>query len=114
MRTFLASPALRPVRLAEAYASGGPMETALPPPPMPQVGHADFCVADGNFVIAGAQSCHARSTQRLVRFSAIKPSETEQGLTAYLGEEADYEPPQARLAGVQRLLVIAGYDANPI
>ena len=83
-------------------------------PPLPQIGHADFCVADGNFVIAGAQSCHARSTQRLVRFSAIKPSETEQGLTAYLGEEADYEPPQARLAGVQRLLVIAGYDANPI
>jgi uncharacterized membrane protein len=83
-------------------------------PPLPQVGHADFCVADGNFVIAGAQSCHARSTQRLVRFSAIKPSETEQGLTAYLGEEADYEPQQARLAGIQRLLVIAGYDANPI
>jgi uncharacterized membrane protein len=83
-------------------------------PPLPQVGHADFCVADGNFVIAAAQSCHARSSQRLVRFSAIKPSETEQGLTAYLGEEADYEPQQARLAGIQRLLVIAGYDANPI
>jgi len=83
-------------------------------PPLPQVGHADFCVADGNFVIAGAQSCHARSGQRLARFSAIKPSETEQGLTAYLGEEADYEPQQARLAGIQRLLVIAGYDANPV
>ena len=40
--------------------------------------------------------------------------ETEQGLTAYLGEEADYDPAQARLAGIQRLLVIAGYDANPI
>lgn len=83
-------------------------------PPLPQVGHADFCIADGNFVIAGAQSCRAQSGQRLVRFSAIKPSETEQGLTAYLGEEADYEPAQARLAGIQRLLVIAGYDANPI
>jgi uncharacterized membrane protein len=82
--------------------------------PLPQVGHADLCVADGNFVIAAAKACHARSGQRLVRFSAIKPSETEQGLTAYLGEEADYAPDQARLAGVQRLLVIAGYDANPI
>ena len=82
--------------------------------PLPQVGHADLCVAEGNFVIAAAKACHARSGQRLVRFSAIKPSETEQGLTAYLGEEADYAPDQARLAGVQRLLVIAGYDANPI
>ena len=82
--------------------------------PMPQVGHADLCIAEGNFVIAGAQACHAKSGQRLARFSAIKPSETEQGLTAYLGEEADYEPAQAKLAGIQRLLVIAGYDANPI
>ena len=90
---------------------------ALPPygaPPLPQTGHADFCVAEGNFVIAGAQACHAKSGQRLVRFSAIKPSESDQGLTAYLGEEADYEPQQARLAGIQRLLVIAGSDANPI
>jgi uncharacterized membrane protein len=31
-----------------------------------------------------------------------------------LAEEADYSPEQARLAGIQRLLVIAGYDANPI
>jgi uncharacterized membrane protein len=83
-------------------------------PPLPQVGHADFCIAEGNFVIAGAQACRTQSGQRLVRFSAIKPSETEQGLTAYLGEEADYEPAQARLAGIQRLLVIAGYDANPV
>src|SRR6185295_2804807 len=37
-------------------------------PPLPQVGHADFCGADGNFVIAG----------------------------------------------IHRLLVIAGYDANPM
>ena len=80
---------------------------------MPQAGHADFCIADGNFVIAAAKACH-RAGQRLVRFSEIKPSDTEQGLTAYLGEEADYDPAQARLAGIQRLLVIAGYDANPI
>jgi len=31
-----------------------------------------------------------------------------------LAEEADYDEAQARLAGIQRLLVIAGYDANPI
>ena len=82
--------------------------------PLPQAGHADFCIADGNFIIAAAKSCQSRAGQRLVRFSQIKPSESEQGLTAYLGEEADYDPAQARLAGIQRLLVIAGYDANPI
>ena len=87
---------------------------AYGPSPLPQAGHADFCIADGNFVIAAAKTCQSRSAQRLVRFSQIKPSETEQGLTAYLGEEADYDPAQARLAGIQRLLVIAGYDANPI
>src|SRR3954454_540501 len=92
---------------ARALASYGPS-------PLPQAGYADFCVADGNFVIAAAKSCQTRSGQRLARFSQIKPSESEQGLTAYLGEEADYDPAQARLAGIQRLLVIAGYDANPI
>jgi uncharacterized membrane protein len=87
---------------------------AYGPSPLPLAGHADFCIADGNFIIAAAKACQTRSGQRLVRFSAIKPSETEQGLTANLGEEADYDPAQARLAGIQRLLVIAGYDANPI
>src|SRR4051812_8415659 len=87
---------------------------AYGPSPLPQTGHADFCVADGNFVIAAAKSCQTRSGQRLARFSQIKPSESEQTLTALLGEEADYDPAQARLAGIQRLLVVAGYDANPI
>jgi uncharacterized membrane protein len=87
---------------------------AYGPSPLPQAGHADFCIADGNFVIAAAKTCQTRTGQRLVRFSQIKPSESDQGLTAYLGEEADYDPAQARLAGIQRLLVVAGYDANPI
>ncbi len=87
---------------------------AYGPSPLPLAGHADFCVADGNFVIAAAKSCQPRAAQRLVRFSQIKPSESEQGLTAYLSEEAEYDADQARLAGIQRLLVIAGYDANPI
>src|SRR3954470_6005472 len=92
---------------ARALASYGPS-------PLPQAGYADFCVADGNFVIAAAKSCQTRSGQRLARFSQIKPSESDQTLTAWLGEEADYDPAQARLAGIQRLLVVAGYDANPI
>ncbi|PWB58254.1 MAG: hypothetical protein C3F17_18930 [Bradyrhizobiaceae bacterium] len=82
--------------------------------PLPQTGHADLCVADGDFVIAAAGACNARRGQRLARFTAVRPAETEQGLAANLAEEADYSAEQARLAGIQRLLVLAGYDANPI
>ena len=35
-------------------------------------------------------------------------------LVAYLAEDSEYDDEQARLAGIQRLLVIAGYDAAPI
>ncbi len=82
--------------------------------PLAQTGHAELCVADGNFVIAAARTCRARSGQRLVRFTAIKPAQTEQGLVANFAEEADYSLDQARLAAIQRLLVLGGYDANPI
>src|SRR5437588_10856730 len=58
---------------------------AYGPSPLPQAGHADFCVAEGNFVIAAAKTCQTRSGQRLARFSQIKPSESEQTLTARLG-----------------------------
>ena len=89
---------------------------ALPlygPSPVPQAGQADLCISAGNFVIAGARSC-SRSGQRPARFAEIKPLETEQGQVATLAEEAEYTDEQARLAAIQRLLVIVGYDANPI
>src|SRR5262245_38515271 len=89
---------------------------ALPlygPSPVPQVGQADLCISVGNFIIAGARSC-SRAGQRPARFAEIKPLETEQGLVATLAEEAEYTDEQARLAAIQRLLVIVGYDANPI
>jgi uncharacterized membrane protein len=81
--------------------------------PLPQHGHTDFCVAPENFVLAAAQRC-SRAGQTLARFTAVRPAESEKGLTAYLAEEAEYTDEQARDAGIQRLLVIAGYDANPI
>jgi uncharacterized membrane protein len=49
-----------------------------------------------------------------VRFTAVKPAEGDSGLTVTVAEETDYDDEQARLAGTQRLLAIAGYDANPI
>jgi uncharacterized membrane protein len=81
--------------------------------PMAQAGHADLCIAEGTFLIAGARLC-SKAEHRLVRFTEVKPTATEQGLVLSLAEEADYTPDQARLAGIQRLLVIAGYDANPV
>jgi uncharacterized membrane protein len=48
------------------------------------------------------------------RFTPARPSDSPKGPAINLAEEADYDDAQARLAGIQRLLVIAGYDANPI
>lgn len=79
--------------------------------PLPQTGQADFCVRNGDFEIANARGC---PTSQQARFSAAKPSESPKGPVVNLAEEADYDDVQARLAGIQRLLVIAGYDAYPI
>ena len=79
--------------------------------PLPQNGNAEFCIRDGNFEIANARSC---PVSQQARFSPAKPSDTPKGPAINLAEEADYDDAQARLAGIQRLLVIAGYDAHPI
>lgn len=79
--------------------------------PAPQDGNASFCIREGTFEINNARGC---PMSQQARFSAAKPSDTPKGPAVNLGEEADYDDAQARLAGIQRLLVIAGYDANPI
>jgi uncharacterized membrane protein len=81
--------------------------------PAPQ-GHTEpLCTTAGNFIIAAARTCHG--AQKPAPFSEIKPSQQEDGtLVAYLGEENEYDDDGARRAGLQRLLVIAGYDARPI
>lgn len=81
--------------------------------PVAQSGSDNLCVAQGNFVIAAARDC--RSGQTPAIFSEVKPSQGDDGNTvAYLAEAAEYDDEQARLAAIQRLLVIAGYDAAPI
>ena len=81
--------------------------------PIPQDGGDTLCVTQDNFVIAAARRC--RAGQRPAPFAQIKPSRTDDGhLVAYLAEDSEYDDEQARLAGIQRLLVIAGYDAAPI
>jgi uncharacterized membrane protein len=81
--------------------------------PLPQAGHADFCVGNGTFTLPATQGCQ-RTGQKMARFTAIKPSETEKGLIAYLAEDGEYDDTQSRDAGIQRLLTIAGYDPGPI
>jgi uncharacterized membrane protein len=78
---------------------------------MPETGQAELCVRQGDFNFADGRGCPV--TQQ-ARFSAAHPSETANGPTVNLAEEADYDDAQARLAGIQRLLAIAGYDAYPI
>ena len=81
--------------------------------PAPQNGGDMLCVAPDNFVIAAARQC--RGNQTLVPFAQITPTQNDDGnLVAYLAEDSEYDDEQARLAGIQRLLVIAGYDAAPI
>jgi uncharacterized membrane protein len=81
--------------------------------PIPQNGSDTLCVAADNFVIAAARQCRAGQTP--AAFTQIIPTQSDDGnLVAYLAEDSEYDDEQARLAGIQRLLVIAGYDAAPI
>jgi len=80
-------------------------------PPSPESGQAELCVRDGDFDIADGRNC---PVSQQARFSAARPSDTPSGPAVYLAEQAGYDDAQARLAGIQRLLAIAGYDAYPI
>ncbi|MFZ0765962.1 DUF1036 domain-containing protein [Bradyrhizobium sp.] len=81
--------------------------------PLPQNGSDTLCVASDNFVIAAARQC--RTGQTPAPFTQINPTRADDGnLVAYLAEDSEYDDDQARLAGIQRLLVIAGFDASPI
>jgi uncharacterized membrane protein len=81
--------------------------------PIPQNGRDTLCIAPADFVIAAARQCRAGQTP--APFTQINPTADDDGnLVAYLAEDSEYDEVQARLAGIQRLLVIAGYDAAPI
>ena len=79
--------------------------------PLPQNGNESFCVRDSDFEFPDARGC---PLSQQARFAPAKPSDSDKGPTISLAEQADYDAGQARLAGIQRLLSIAGYDANPI
>ena len=81
------------------------------PAPLPQNGEAEFCVRDDEFEFPDGRGCPLAEQ---AHFAAAKPSDSDKGPTINLAEKAGYDNVQARLAGIQRLLTIAGYDASPI
>jgi len=79
--------------------------------PVAQNGQAELCVREQDFDIADGRGC---PVSQQAPFSAARPGDQPNGPTVNLAEQADYDDAQARLAGIQRLLAIAGYDAYPI
>lgn len=75
-------------------------------------GSAVYCVGTGNFNLTRPRNCGGGQTT--ANFIPVRPTETDQGPTIYLAEDSEYTDAQAHDAGIQRLLVVAGYDANPI
>lgn len=89
-------------------AVGGPSDAALGQPD-----NVRLCVGDGDFLVAAALTCQRPGT-RLVPFAEMRPTVVDGIAILFLSEEADYDLPQARRAGIQRLLTRMGYDPGPI
>lgn len=83
-----------------------------PSPPL-QNGDEQLCVAPADFIIATGRAC--RSGQSPAPFAEIKPARQDDGtLVITLAEDRGYDDEEARLAAIQRLLMIAGHDVTPI
>lgn len=80
--------------------------------PFARAGHAELCVSETDFLISGG-ACTGKG-ERKVRFTEIKPSQVDGQWVATLAEEADYSAEQSRLAAIQRLLAMAGYEPGPV
>ena len=75
--------------------------------------HINLCTGSGDFLIAGAQKC-TKAEERLLPFAEVKPSRSGKNANIFVAESAGYEAEQARIAAVQRLLTLAGFDAEPV
>ncbi len=73
----------------------------------------ELCAGTGDFLIAGARKCE-KSEHRLLPFAEVRPSKSGNNTSLYVAESAGYDSDQARIAAIQRLLTLAGYDAEPI
>jgi uncharacterized membrane protein len=75
--------------------------------------HVTLCTGSGDFLIAGARKCTA-TEQRLLPFAEVRPTKSGNNMSVYIAESAGYDPEQARIAAIQRLLTLAGFDAEPV
>jgi uncharacterized membrane protein len=75
--------------------------------------HVSLCVGEGDFLVSAAQTCRRPDT-RLAGFAEVKPTVAEGIGVLFLSEESDYDLPQARRAGIQRLLARMGYDPGAV
>jgi uncharacterized membrane protein len=75
--------------------------------------HVNLCTGSGDFLIAGAKKC-SKAEERLLPFAEVRPSRSGNSASVFVAESAGYEAEQARIAAIQRLLTLAGYDAEPI
>jgi uncharacterized membrane protein len=89
-------------------AIGEPQDTSLGQPD-----HVKLCVGEGDFLVSGATACN-RPNRRLVAFSEVRATVVDTIAILFLSEAADYDLPQARRAGIQRLLARMGYDPGPV
>jgi uncharacterized membrane protein len=78
-----------------------------------QSAQISLCVGATDFLIAGAQVCR-QPGGRLAAFAEVKPTVVDGIAVLFLSEESDYDLPQARRAGIQRLLTRMGYDPGPV
>lgn len=72
-----------------------------------------LCTGAGDFLVAQADACTGEGETRLP-FAEVKPSGQGNELSLHLAEKAEYSDEQAKLAAVQRLLDLLGYDPGPI
>jgi uncharacterized membrane protein len=72
-----------------------------------------LCAGTGDFLVTSAQACTGEA-QITLPFAEVKPSRQGNDLALHLAEKAEYSDEQAKLAAVQRLLELLGYDPGPI
>ncbi|MBX3519669.1 MAG: DUF1036 domain-containing protein [Xanthobacteraceae bacterium] len=75
--------------------------------------HIDLCTGSGDFLLAGAKQC-AKAEDRLLPFAEVRPSKSGDNSALFVAESAGYDAEQARFAAIQRLLTLAGFDAEPV
>ncbi len=73
----------------------------------------DLCTGLGDFLISPADACTGIG-QAMLPFAEVRPTASGEGLALNLAEANDYDGEQARLAALQRLLDLLGYDPGPI